>query len=209
MDTTRLWPYDLRSGSSSDPREGACTMDAVSWFAYGHLGDHPECACPVLTSYVTVGQDAMPHNVRQRLKPFIFRLIGSRDPTAESSRARILTLAAACRFAPLLLEAGGCRAAAATLRGLLDNVSFTRIRSAMVAAEAGSSLLAAQLKAERAAGEAARVAAEAASEDELNVEVWAEYLAALDAALNAGKQGDFDLDLAPARLAEFAAAREC
>ena len=69
-----LWPYELRRGNSLSPSDGACTMDAVSWFAAGRLGDHPQCACPVLTAYVARGQDAMPHVTRQKLKPFIFAL---------------------------------------------------------------------------------------------------------------------------------------
>ena len=93
-----LWPYELRKGASHDPRDGACTMDAVSWFAYGRLGDRPECASPALTTFVIIGQDWMPHATRQRLKPYIFRMINSRDPDAEAARRRCLVLAAARRF---------------------------------------------------------------------------------------------------------------
>ena len=224
-------PTSCGLAASSDPRDGACTMDAVSWFAYGRLGDHPECASPVLTRYVILGQDAMPHDVRQRLKPFIFRLIGSRDPAAENARMRILVLAAARRFAPLTLEARGCPAAAATLRNLTDDVLFKRIKSAVRVAEAVSALSLSEAAAAAeaaeaeedavaqwalqeavsatasAAGWAARAAAVAAEGAVTEHEVWDEYIVALDAALNAGKQGDFDLDLVPMRIKEFEAAR--
>ena len=124
MDVNQLWPYELCRGSSNDPREGACTMDAVSWFAYGRLGDRPRCACPLLTEYVICGQDAMPHNVRQLLKPRIFRLIGSRDAAAEHRRLRILVLAAVRRFVPLALDAAGSDRAASRLRGLPADANF-------------------------------------------------------------------------------------
>lgn len=213
MNFDQLWPYDLRKGSSRDPRAGACTMDAVSWFAYGHLGDRPECASPALTRYVIVGQDAMPHDVRQRLKPFIFRLIGSRDPDVESARVRILVLAAVRRFAPMALEALECRSEAEILRAMPDDTSFRDLERAMSTLSPGSARLAAlsaqSLGATAAAEAAAAGAAGAAVGAEYAgaVKVWDEYFAVLDAALNAGKQGDFDLDMVPARIQEFEAAR--
>lgn len=210
MDFNQLWPYDLRRGSSSDPSTGACTMDAVSWFAYGHLGDHPECASPVLTGYVIIGQDAMSHRERQRLKPFIFRLIGSRDPAAESVRARILVLAAVRRFAPMAVEALGYRCEAETMRALPDDTSFRNLELAAV--RISNAQMAARLAATSEASEASGASAAAAARDAVaglmaGAAVWDEYFVALDAALNAGKQGDFDMDMVPARLQQFETAR--
>jgi hypothetical protein len=134
FDPNALWPYELRKGASKSPRDGACAMDAVSWFAYGRLGDHPECACPVLTRYVIVGQDAMPHDTRQLLKPFIFRLIGSRDSDSEAARLRHLVLAAARVFVPMALDAAGCTNCARQLLGLPYDVSFEQLAAAAEAA---------------------------------------------------------------------------
>lgn len=219
-----MWPYELRRGSSPDPKEDACMMDAVSWFAYGRLGDHPECASPGLSAFCREGQDAMPHATRQWLKPFIFRLIGSLDPEAEERRVRILVLAAARRFAPIALEAAGLQTHATTLRNLPATATFGEIQLAAekaVAAAAGVRASEVATLAARVAARSARVAAEAeavrAGWSAAVAAAWAavaaggpawnEYIDTLDEALNAGRQGDFDLDLVPVRLNEFALAR--
>jgi hypothetical protein len=224
IDVNDLWPYELRQGNSQSPRDGACTMDAVSWFAYGRLGDRPYCACPVLTAYVIRGQDAMPHATRQLLKPFIFRLIGSRNKAAESKRVRSLVLAAVRVFVPIALDASGQHHVAARLRTLSDGASFAELAkaagaaaaAAATAATAASAFAASAFAADAAAAKDA--AAAAAAKDAASAaaaaaaaagdKVWPAYIDALDAALKLGKQGDFDLDLVPTRLREFAEERE-
>jgi hypothetical protein len=202
-------------------------MDAVSWFATGRLGDHPECACPVLTSYVISGQDAMPHERRQLLKPFIFRLIGSRDPSAENARTRHLVLAAARLFAPIALDATKLSEHSLILRSLVDAASFYDIARAAHAAhdaavraannrphtayfDAANAAANAANAAHDAAGNeahAAHAVANAAAHAASTVDVWQAYIETLDEVLNLGKQGDFDFDVVPGRLREFAVAR--
>ena len=41
MDINNIWQFELRKGNSNNPKDGACLLDAVSWFEYGTLGDHP------------------------------------------------------------------------------------------------------------------------------------------------------------------------
>jgi tetratricopeptide (TPR) repeat protein len=100
-----IWQFDLTRGNSDDPRNGACLLDAVSWFQYGKLGDHPACVCPVLAAYGRKLNDILPHNRRQELKPFIIRLIDTVDPTSAVPRATYLALAAIRAFAPSALDA--------------------------------------------------------------------------------------------------------
>lgn len=220
--TSDLWQYDLTAGASDHPRTGACTMDAVSWFAYGRLGDHPQCACPILTEYVIGGQDAMPNNTRQLLKPFILRLIGSRDRTAEAARLQYLTIYAAKVFFPMALDAVQLRDVARPLRQLPNAASQTAIRDVILTAvdhlaalcspssvTAGKSAvhLLHAVSCVTSPWPAAAVAHCARCVAMANPSVWNAYIDALDGALNLGKQGDFDLGLAPTRLREFEEAR--
>jgi hypothetical protein len=111
-----IWQFDLRRGASKHPRDGACLLDAVSWFEYGKLGDHPPCVCPVLAAYGRGINDAMSDTDRQRLKPYIIRLAGTVDPAAEVRRAEFLAWQAIRVFAPLALDAAGLDTEAARLR---------------------------------------------------------------------------------------------
>ena len=100
-DLNDLWRFDLRRGKSSDPREGACLLDAVSWLEYGTLGDHPPCVCPVIAAFGRRINDAMSDAGRQRLKVFLPRLVGTVDPSAEQARAEYLAWVAIRVFAPM------------------------------------------------------------------------------------------------------------
>jgi len=96
MDTQSLvqWPYVLRKGYSHDPRNGACAMAAISWLVYGTNDYLPECACPIITTFVYLGNDAMDDQTRQRLIPFLHRIAGSLDPQREDVRQAIMVTAA-------------------------------------------------------------------------------------------------------------------
>lgn len=107
-DIKNIWQFDLRRGSGTDPATGACLLDAVSWLEYGHLGDHPECVCPVIAEFGRQVNDALNGQSRQRLKPYIPRLIGTVDPAAEYLRAEYLVWQAVRVFAPTEMEALGC-----------------------------------------------------------------------------------------------------
>lgn len=138
MDINEIWKYDLREGNSDHPRNGACVMDAVSWFAYGHLGDHPECACPVITEFAIRVNDMLPDDERQKLKPFIFRLLGSRDPASEQERAEYLAWQAITVFAPLAYDAVGLKKEADTLRRFDRSLGLTEAAGAAEAAWAAA-----------------------------------------------------------------------
>jgi len=115
-DITTIWQFDLRRGNSPDPREGACLLDAVSWFQYGMLGDHPPCTCPVQAAFGRPINDFLSDAGRQRLKIFIPRLVGTVDPASEPARAEYLAWRAIRVFAPLALDAAGLPREAARLR---------------------------------------------------------------------------------------------
>jgi hypothetical protein len=89
-DVSSIWRFNLVPGLSEDPRQGACMMSALSWLHEGTLDDHPRCVCPVLAEFCRHANDTLDETDRQRLKLFIPRLAGSRDPRARAKRARII-----------------------------------------------------------------------------------------------------------------------
>jgi hypothetical protein len=90
VDLNSFWRFDLVRGFSRDPRSGACLLTAVSWLVEGKRSDRPKCVCPLLGQFGRHANDILAHRDRQRLKVFIYRLGGSRDPSAMNRRARIL-----------------------------------------------------------------------------------------------------------------------
>ena len=201
-----LWKFDLRKGKSNSPREGACIMDAISWFEYGHIGNNPACVSPVYTAYMIEINDALKHKRRQRLKVFIPRLIGTVDPEAEQARAEYLAWQAIRVFAPFALDAAGLKKEAAELRDFNGSllVAAARVRAARVRAPwaVGAGAEAAAFLVVRAAAEAALAAVVkapvvAATEAALATE-WTAGMAAgealifasIDGMLAIGKQAD-------------------
>ena len=99
MDLNEIWPFELTAGRSKSPRQGACLMDAISWFEYGMLGDYPECVSSVLVPLGQAVNDFSDDRRRQELKRFIPRLVGTADPVLDVLRADYI------RFAWVQLEA--------------------------------------------------------------------------------------------------------
>ena len=197
------WPYYLLRGHSNNPSQGACAMDAVNWLVHGQHGDAPACACPAIRHFVTRGNDAMPDDARQRLLPYLHRIAGSLSPEHEGARERVMWLGAVRVFGPRALDAAGLHDHAQGLRSLPDDVT----KEAAVLAADGAAWAAAQAwtqtgkeKAVRWAMEAAEMAARTpyagmalpalavGAADAANA--WEDYFQVLDAALNAGPQGE-------------------
>lgn len=84
------WPYKLTAGHSPDPAKGACAMDAVNWLVHGRHGDQPACACPIIAAFVIAGNDALPETPRQRLLGYLHRIAGSRSPAHEDARLTLM-----------------------------------------------------------------------------------------------------------------------
>ena len=145
------------SKGKHDPDSTFCVMEMVAYVAGEPWTDTPECASPVLTKYCQVINDSAPDEIRQKLKPYVLRLIGSRDEAKEMRRMFLLTDRAVWVFVPLALEVAQLADEATKLRDLPP------ITDATSAARAAS-----------AADSAARAANK----------IWAEALKALDDALS-------------------------
>jgi hypothetical protein len=111
---------------------GAGTLCVMS-FAAGLAGeghtDSPACASPVVRSFAIALNDSVPHDVRQRLKPFAPRIVGTRDGL-DAARAEVLRRALAKEILPRAAALGALpdRAAPAPPRAGLAARLWARLR---------------------------------------------------------------------------------
>lgn len=127
-----IWRFDLTRGASNHPLSGACLLEAVSWIDCGEIDDHPPCACPVLAAFGRELNDGLNDGDRQRLRPLIPLLVGSKDDLLAAGHARALYLRERLmhRVLPLLFEAiGHCdfQWTARFLRGIPDDMHALRM----------------------------------------------------------------------------------
>lgn len=103
----KLSGVELKSGGHESVEDGMCAMEAVAWLAGEPHSDHPACASPVLAAYVRRLNDSMRDDQRQKLKPYLAKLIGSAAPALDAERTRVLAWAALTEFAPAGLRTIG------------------------------------------------------------------------------------------------------
>ena len=106
LNTERLKEIEdtkLCSGIGPTPQD-ACVMQLVSYIADEPWSDHPACTCPVLTAYAIRLNDRFGTDDRQKLKPLIPKLVGTRDGK-EKQRAHFLALQSITVFLPILTDA--------------------------------------------------------------------------------------------------------
>jgi hypothetical protein len=156
IDMSNIWRFDLTKGNSSDPHMGACLLDAVSWFEYGRLGDHPLCVSETLAEPGRAINDLLPDDRRQELKALIPLMIGTAGDGFDQARGEYWAWQAIRVFAPLALECAGLDHYATILR------QFSGSLAEAAAAAAAASALAAAAAAAWAAEAAARRPASAA-----------------------------------------------
>jgi hypothetical protein len=192
-----LEPLKLGRGSHEPPSNGlvnACVMEAVAYVAGEPFSDHPECASPVITSFLVSWNDSMDDVDRQMLKPYIVRLVGTRTGKRhEEQRAWMLTDWLARECAPAWLRLAGLKEQAELLESLAPLTSAASARKAQPVLDA------ARAAAGDAARDAARAAARAAARD-------AAWDAAGDAARAAARAAAGDAAWDAARAAARAAA---
>ncbi len=98
---------ELVSGIGEPDQGTACVMSLVAHLAGEGHTDRPGCVSPVIRDFVIPVNDHMPREVRQRLKPFVPRLVGTNDGL---DRARAEVLRRALVEAILPRASGECRA---------------------------------------------------------------------------------------------------
>jgi len=69
-------PYDDRK----------CAMEMISFLAGEQHTDHPQCVCPIIGSYVRIGNDSMDEKNRKLLIPMLWDMMGTNDKTLVEQR---------------------------------------------------------------------------------------------------------------------------
>jgi hypothetical protein len=129
-----LEQLNLGRGSHPAPSNGlveACVMEAVAYVAGEPFSDHPECASPVITSFLISWNDSLSDTDRQMLKPYVPRLVGTRTTKRdETTRVWLLTDWLVRECAPAFLSAAGLVESARSLEGLAPLRSAVSARKA-------------------------------------------------------------------------------
>jgi hypothetical protein len=203
-----LEPLKLGRGSHDPPSNGlvnACVMEAVAYVAGEPFSDHPECASPVITSFLVYWNDSMNDVDRQMLKPYIVRVVGTRTGKRhEEQRAWMLTDWLARECAPAWLRLAGLAGQAELLESLAPLTSAASASKAQLVLDAArKDSAAAAASARDAAWDAARDAAWDAAWDAAGAAAWA---AARAAAWDAARAAAWDAARAAARDAAWDAA---
>lgn len=84
----------LSKGGHTSPETGMCAMEMVAWLEGLPHSDAPECTCPVIAAYVRELNDGMTNDDRQKLIPYLPRLVGTVSSEHEMERAEYLGRAA-------------------------------------------------------------------------------------------------------------------
>ena len=160
--TLKLPP--LAGGAHLSPEYGLCAMEMVAYMERLEHSDSPACTCPVIAAYVRQLNDLMPAEEREKLKPYLSRLVGTVSSQYALARAEYFAWAAIRQFAPIVLRASGINAEA----DLLEHFSGTLDDAARAANAIRAAANAAANAACAAAADAARVAADAAADAAAN-----------------------------------------
>ena len=195
-----LGTMTLAKGSHDSRDEGMCAMEAVAFLAgLGHT-DAPECASPVMRAYTIGLNDAWPDEQRQRLVPYLPRMVGTAGDSQDEARSYLALDWLVRTYTPAWLDLAGLSDEARALRNLPQIVDLA------AAAAAGPVVREARAKA-AAAGAAAWAAAWAAAGDAAGAAARdAAWAAARDAAWAAAGDAAGDAAWAAARDAAWAAA---
>ncbi len=85
----KLAQVELVAGIGTRESGRLCVMSLVAWLAGEAHGDSPACASPLIRAFAIPLNDNMPPAVRQRLKPFAPRILGTGDGR-DAARAALL-----------------------------------------------------------------------------------------------------------------------
>ena len=103
---------ELVTGVGTRDAGRMCVMSLVACLAGEEHTDSPACASPLIRAFAIPLNDNMPHTVRQRLKPFAPRILGTQDGQ-DAVRAELLRQALSQEILPKL---GGGKQATQTRR---------------------------------------------------------------------------------------------
>src|ERR1041385_8445030 len=106
-----------------------CVMEAVSYVAGEPFTDHPACASPTIAAFMRSWNDRLNNDDRQKLKPWIARLVGSRGTPEIEERRKWMFADWAFRTAlPMYLDQANLQEHARALRDLPAITNWDRWR---------------------------------------------------------------------------------
>jgi hypothetical protein len=128
--------YTLSKGSHETREQGLCAMEWVAYIAGEDHSDAPVCVDPVLRRFGIGLNDRLPDDLRQRLRPYLARMIGTANDGLSQRRAFMVGDWAVRVVAPEAMDAVGRKDLGDRLRGLPEVVDMaTRGRAVKVARE--------------------------------------------------------------------------
>jgi len=107
--------YRLSAGRHVRAEQGRCAMEWVAHLAGEAHSDRPECVSPVVGAFARSWNDALEETTRQRLRPYLGRMIGTAGDGGDEARAWRCTDWLVRTGAPALLGLAGLGDAAAEL----------------------------------------------------------------------------------------------
>lgn len=113
--TNLLGEFHLSPGQHKSPEEGLCAMEVVAFLDGGPHTDHPRATCEIIGGFVRHINDHMPDHFRQKLLPYLPRLMGTVSEDHEQERHEYFAWQAIRVFAPAALHAQGYKRFARTL----------------------------------------------------------------------------------------------
>jgi hypothetical protein len=114
---SRIEALRLAKGAHDSFASGAGVMEAVAYVAGEPFSDHPQCASPVLGAFLRAWNDRLDDETRQRLKPYVVRLVGTAgSDKAERLRRDMLWEWVLGTLVPTWLETAGMQAEANDVR---------------------------------------------------------------------------------------------
>ena len=204
--------YRLVKGTHPSPQDGLCAMEFTAYLAGEPHSDQPVCVSPILRSFCIELNDRWDDEMRQRLRPYLVRCIGTTDDGRDEERGYLCLDWQIRTFLPAWLRLAGLTEEAervAELESIVDlktaKTAGPIVREARTKADAARA--AAWAAAWDAAGAAAWDAAGAAARDAAWAAAWAAaWDAAGDAAGDAARDAAGDAAGDAARDAAWAAA---
>ena len=67
----------IEKGAHGSFQDGNCAMELVAFMAGEAHSDHPICSSPLIGDFVRAWNDAMDVTERQRLAPYLIRVVGT------------------------------------------------------------------------------------------------------------------------------------
>jgi hypothetical protein len=174
----------LARGAHKSPEHGMCVMEAAAYFAGEPHSDRPKCVSQVIGAFLRSWNDSLDKETRQRLKPYIPRVIGTATGKRDDEkRAWMATDWLVRECAPAFLRCAGLTEHAETLESLAALTTAKRAEKARPKIAAAWD--AAWAAAWDAAGDAPRGAVRDAARDAVRAAAWAAAGAAAWAAAGA------------------------